>query len=224
MVNYSNANGLGIYRHGLFNRAHFTHEKGLIARLRSKIPKFAPNLSFIKKRKSSLRDVPSNGIILPTVHLPIKDPKPLTQDAQDNPHVLFHSGRTDQDGGHRDRLNRSGLGPYHFHHGQPPHMPCCRQGPPESEAFVVNPYTGRQISLGEPYIFEQQAYFSLNLVAKALTEQDVVGVTIFADHFDDMDGMDGSFFACNRGLSDAESFMGLRLGEFFLIVFPRTFF
>jgi len=34
-------------------------------------------------------------------------------------------------------------------------------------------------------------------------------------HFDDMDGMDGGFIACNRGLSDAESFMGLRLGEFF---------
>ena len=222
MVNYLEASGLGAFRPGLLNYANFTPKQGVLAQLKIKIPK----LGFVRTLKSSLRDTHSSSIILPTVYLPAPDPNtnPLIHDGQKNPHILFHSGRTDQDGGHRDLLNRSGLGRYHFHHGQPPHMPCCRQRPPERETFIVNPYTGRQIALGKPYIFERQAYFSLNLVAKALSEQDTVGVTIFADHFDDMDGMDGGFFACNRGLSDAESFMGLRLGEFFLIVFPRTFF
>jgi len=37
----------------------------------------------------------------------------------------FHSGRTDQQLGHNDLFNRSGIGNYHFHHAQPPHMPCC---------------------------------------------------------------------------------------------------
>ena len=35
---------------------------------------------------------------------------------------IAHSGRTDDQGGHRDNKNRSGLGYYHFHHGYGPHL------------------------------------------------------------------------------------------------------
>ena len=38
------------------------------------------------------------------------------------PVASFHPGRTDRNGGHRDRFNMSGLGPYHFHHGMPAHL------------------------------------------------------------------------------------------------------
>ncbi|WP_349948165.1 YHYH domain-containing protein [Lacrimispora sp. BS-2] len=33
-----------------------------------------------------------------------------------------HSGRTDSQGGHHDYKNKSGLGSYHYHHGQPAHL------------------------------------------------------------------------------------------------------
>ena len=33
-----------------------------------------------------------------------------------------HSGRTDSSGGHKDNKNASGLGSYHYHHGQGPHL------------------------------------------------------------------------------------------------------
>jgi hypothetical protein len=33
-----------------------------------------------------------------------------------------HSGRTDGNGGHRDNQNKSGLGSYHYHHGNGPHL------------------------------------------------------------------------------------------------------
>lgn len=36
--------------------------------------------------------------------------------------ALAHSGRTDSNGGHRDNKNVSGLGSYHYHHGQGPHL------------------------------------------------------------------------------------------------------
>ena len=36
--------------------------------------------------------------------------------------VLGHSGRTDSNGGHKDKKNKSGLGPYHYHHGYGPHL------------------------------------------------------------------------------------------------------
>lgn len=36
---------------------------------------------------------------------------------------LSHSGRTDGSGGHKDKNNVSGLGPYHYHcNGNPPHL------------------------------------------------------------------------------------------------------
>lgn len=44
------------------------------------------------------------------------------------PHVLWHSGRTDTNGGHFDLLNRSGLGLYHYHHGEGPHLHPCMFG------------------------------------------------------------------------------------------------
>ncbi len=36
--------------------------------------------------------------------------------------VYAHSGRTDSSGGHNDNKNKSGLGPYHYHHGYGPHL------------------------------------------------------------------------------------------------------
>ncbi len=36
--------------------------------------------------------------------------------------VSAHSGRTDASGGHKDNQNKSGLGPYHYHHGYGPHL------------------------------------------------------------------------------------------------------
>lgn len=35
---------------------------------------------------------------------------------------LGHGGRTDGAGGHKDNKNASGLGSYHYHHGQGPHL------------------------------------------------------------------------------------------------------
>ncbi len=36
--------------------------------------------------------------------------------------VAAHSGRTDSSGGHKDNKNASGLGSYHYHHGEGPHL------------------------------------------------------------------------------------------------------
>lgn len=36
--------------------------------------------------------------------------------------VGAHSGGTDSNGGHRDNKNKSGLGSYHYHHGDGPHL------------------------------------------------------------------------------------------------------
>lgn len=36
--------------------------------------------------------------------------------------VFAHPGRTDEDGGHHDYDNESGLGSYHYHHGYPAHL------------------------------------------------------------------------------------------------------
>lgn len=36
--------------------------------------------------------------------------------------ILFHSGRTDENFGHRDIFNMSNLGSYHYHHGEKPHL------------------------------------------------------------------------------------------------------
>ena len=33
-----------------------------------------------------------------------------------------HGGRTDSNGGHKDKNNVSGLGSYHYHHGYPAHL------------------------------------------------------------------------------------------------------
>ena len=84
-------------------------------------------------------------------------------------------------------------------------MPCCRSGVVRQAAFIVNPYTGREIALGEPYVFEGQGYFSLNLVAKALTIDDTIGVTL------DAGNATGSFRVCAMGLSSSEDLGALRV-------------
>lgn len=35
---------------------------------------------------------------------------------------IAHSGRTDSRGGHKDNKNASGLGSYHYHHGESAHL------------------------------------------------------------------------------------------------------
>jgi len=115
----------------------------------------------------------------------------------------FHSGRTDSSYGHyvlTNPTNNRGeaLGTYHFHHTQGPHMPCCRSSGQRQAASIVNPYTGREIALGIPYIFEGQAYYSLNLVAQALTVVDTEGVTLAANN------ETGSFRVCQLGMSTSD--------------------
>ena len=129
----------------------------------------------------------------------------------------FHSGRTDSAYGHHvftNPTNNRGeaLGTYHFHYTQGPHIPCCRTGTNQQAASIINPYTGREIALGEPYIFEGQGYFSLNLVAQALTIDDTVGVTL------DSRNETGSFRVCNFGLSSSE-----RLGTLRVFRYPTNF-
>lgn len=36
--------------------------------------------------------------------------------------VYAHPGKTDAEGGHKDKKNISGLGAYHYHHGQSAHL------------------------------------------------------------------------------------------------------
>ena len=36
--------------------------------------------------------------------------------------IYAHNGKTDSNGGHRDKNNISGLGSYHYHHGYPAHL------------------------------------------------------------------------------------------------------
>lgn len=48
--------------------------------------------------------------------------------------AFAHSGRTDSSGGHRDNMNRSGLGSYHYHcGGHPPHLHNDGECPYESD-------------------------------------------------------------------------------------------
>lgn len=48
--------------------------------------------------------------------------------------AFAHGGRTDSDGGHHDYNNVSGLGPYHYHHGEPAHLHPNGVCPYEAEA------------------------------------------------------------------------------------------
>jgi hypothetical protein len=136
-----------------------------------------------------------------------------------------HSGRTDSNYGHHvftNPTNNRGvaLGTYHFHHTHGPHIPCCRTGSNQRAASIINPYTGREIALGVPYIFEGQAYFSINLVARALTIWDTFGASLSAlpvlpPFFD----AGGSFSACNLGESSSGSDT---LGERFSFTYPTV--
>ena len=65
--------------------------------------------------------------------------------------VFAHSGRTDNDGGHWDNINKSGLGSYHYHcNGYLPHLHsngiCPYNG--EEEAFLYDSYLHLNISEG----------------------------------------------------------------------------
>jgi len=214
MVNNITATGLGAFHRGVINCAHFSHEKGIIARLIGQVLKN----SFCKIR-NSLQDVLSSSIILPEAHPVVPNHSSLVRDDQGYPHILLHSGRTDGSGGHRDLLNRSGLGAFHFHHTRPPHLPCCGGMMRGQAASIINPYTGRVIPLGRPYIFRNNAYFSVNLVARALTGRDNFGASLgLLPGFPIFPGFDsgGHFFACNRG----ESSSSREIGEQFNFTYP----
>jgi len=132
------------------------------------------------------------------------------------PQIYLHSGRIDANGGHRDWLNRSGLGFHHFHHGQPAHLHPDGNCPHESlETFIINPYTGNQIALGRPLYFEDEPYFSLNLVSKALQIHDGLGVDL------GLNNRGGSFWACNLGESSTGNGT---LGERFSFFYPTNIF
>ena len=85
--------------------------------------------------------------------------------------VCFHQGRTDPTYGHRDWLNRCGwgIGSYHYHHGLSAHLHPNGICPHLKQTFIVNPYTGKRISLGQPYIFQNDEYYSLNLVSNTIS-------------------------------------------------------
>lgn len=63
------------------------------------------------------------------------------------PLASAHSGRTDAYGGHHDYQNKSGLGPYHYHHGYGPHLhpngvcPYATTSSGSSSGTSVNPNT-----------------------------------------------------------------------------------
>jgi hypothetical protein len=90
--------------------------------------------------------------------------------------IRFHQGRTDKNGGHRDWFNKSNLGFYHYHHGLSAHLHPngnCPHG--SKQTFIINPYTGKKISLGQPYYIQYDenlslnvGYYSLNLGSRAL--------------------------------------------------------
>ena len=137
------------------------------------------------------------------------------------PSVLLHSGRTDGSGGHNNRVGGNGAIPFHFHHTLGPHLPCCRSGPRQA-AFIVNPYTGRVIALGTPYVYENQEYYSVNLVAKALTVWDTMGASLglipLIPMLQPRIRAGGSFSACNQGESAGPTLS--TLGERFSFTYP----
>jgi len=173
-----------------------------------------------KRRKVSLlQEMQINRTNFPSIHLPNTTtifPKLEWDGLRIKP--ILHSGNTDENGGHRDLFNRSGLGPYHYHHTLGPHFPCCKSGLRQDDTYIVNPYTGKQINLGKPYVYQGEGYFSINLVAKALTAWDTMGASlgllpVFPPHFNS----GGSFNACNKGESTHPNGT---LGERFSFTYP----
>ena len=137
------------------------------------------------------------------------------------PRILLHQGRTDGNGSHHDWFNREGhgIGTYHYHHRMPAHLHPDGKCPYDSlEASITNPYTGKRINLGRAYYYEDEPYYSLNLVAKALTARDTMGASlsllpILPPYFDS----GGSFNACNKGESTHPNGT---LGERFSFTYP----
>ncbi len=131
----------------------------------------------------------------------------------------FHQGRTDRNGGHRDWVNRTGNGycVYHYHHGKPAHFHPGGLYPYGSkQTFIINPYTGKSIPLGQPYFMQYSEdrflnieYYSLNLVSKALTADDSMGLGLH-------NGSGGVFYACSTGDSTLSN-----LGEEFFFTYPK---
>jgi len=129
--------------------------------------------------------------------------------------TCFHKGRTDKNGGHRDWLNQTGWGfrVYHYNHKLPAHLHPNGRCPHETEksSSIINPYTGKEINIGIPYIFMDAPYFSLDLVSKSLTANDQLGVKL--DNSND----GGIFFASPTGDSSIE-----KIGEELSFAYPKN--
>ncbi len=134
--------------------------------------------------------------------------------------ICFHQGRTDSNGGHHDWMNKmgKGFGYYHYHHGNPAHSHTngvCSYGGSSKQTYIINPYTEKKIAIGQPYLgyYEENSksigYYSLNLVSKALTVNDTMGVELA------LNNTRGIFYACSTGDSSMD-----KLGEEFTFAYP----
>jgi|GEM_PF-3059697 len=128
--------------------------------------------------------------------------------------IYLHKGRTDENGGHHDWLNRMGwgFGHYHYHHKLYAHLHpngVCPYG--ALKASIINPFTGKKINLGTPYYYEDNPYFSLNLVSKALTAEDKFGANLGLGTGINPSFPGGSFYACPAGNSSIDDGLGEQL-------------
>lgn len=75
--------------------------------------------------------------------------------------IYAHSGRTDSNGGHRDKNNISGLGSYHYHHGYPAHLHpdgICPYGGASGTTSSKSGGSGKSTS--DPYSYNSSAVSS----------------------------------------------------------------
>jgi len=134
MVKYPHMPGLNKSRSGSLSCAHFAHSQQSQG---AKSQKSLAHANTRGKLKTPLIGISYSGATFPCAHLPIGG-SIFPQIEWDGSFVQkrFHSGRTDQAFGHNDLQNRSGLGTYHFHHGEPPHIPCTRSQPTPGESLI----------------------------------------------------------------------------------------
>ena len=89
------------------------------------------------------------GAAINRVKLKLNIAKFTSLERSEKLNITLHSGRTDSNDGHNNRVSGNGAIPYHFHHTLGPHLPCCRSMPQQATS-IINPYTGREVNLGKP--------------------------------------------------------------------------
>jgi len=158
------------------------------------------------------------GAAINRVKLKLNIAKFTSLERSEKLNITLHSGRTDSNDGHNNRVSGNGAIPYHFHHTLGPHLPCCRSMPQQATS-IINPYTGREVNLGQPYVFQNRNYFSVNLVTRALTIWDTMGASLsLLPTLPPFFNAGGSFSACNRGESAGSTLS--TLGERFSFTYP----